>query len=69
MAASAQVVPILARELCDGSWKDTSALLVMPGGADLPYCADLNGAGTEHILGAPAAENSKCHVSQCVLPN
>lgn len=48
---SVEVKPILASEVVQGSWKDSSVLLVMPGGADLPYCKALNGAGNEHIRG------------------
>lgn len=47
-----QVKPIMAQEVCEGSWKDNSVLLVMPGGADLPYCKALNGVGNGHIRGA-----------------
>jgi glutamine amidotransferase-like uncharacterized protein len=31
-------------------WHVTTALLAIPGGADLPYCARLNGAGNASIL-------------------
>jgi biotin---protein ligase len=34
-------------QLLEGSWRDSCRLLVMPGGADLPYCAQLNGPGNE----------------------
>lgn len=30
-------------------WTSTTALLVIPGGRDLPYCRDLDGAGTRKI--------------------
>lgn len=30
-------------------WTESTALLVMPGGADLPYCTDLNGIGNKVI--------------------
>lgn len=30
-------------------WPESTALLVMPGGADLPYCAELNGPGNQLI--------------------
>jgi hypothetical protein len=48
-----QVDTIMPQELCDGSWKDTALALVMPGGADVPYCQALNGRGNEHIKGPP----------------
>ncbi|KIZ05719.1 biotin--protein ligase [Monoraphidium neglectum] len=37
------------RELLAGGWQARVALLVMPGGADLPYCKHLNGAGNALI--------------------
>jgi hypothetical protein len=40
------------RELLAGGWQARVALLVMPGGADLPYCKHLNGAGNALIRGA-----------------
>lgn len=46
-----QVKRIFAAELCDGGWKHGCDLLVMPGGADVPYCEQLNGAGNRHIRG------------------
>ena len=36
-------------ELVGSKWKDSAALLVMPGGRDLPYCKELNGKGNEQI--------------------
>lgn len=33
----------------DGNWINTTALLVMPGGADLPYVSKLSGQGIAHI--------------------
>jgi Biotin-protein ligase, N terminal len=38
-------------DLLAGSWRRRCVLLVMPGGADLPYCRHLNGAGNELISG------------------
>ncbi|GBF97976.1 hypothetical protein Rsub_10650 [Raphidocelis subcapitata] len=40
-----EVGTLCARELLAGGWQARTALLVMPGGADLPYCKHLNGAG------------------------
>lgn len=48
---SVDVKPIMASEVLQGRWKDSSVLLVMPGGADLPYCKALNGVGNQHIRG------------------
>jgi glutamine amidotransferase-like uncharacterized protein len=42
---------LTAAELLDGSWTSAAALLVMPGGADLPYCNRLNGRGNTIIKG------------------
>lgn len=44
-----EVVTINAGELLAGGWQARTALLVMPGGADLPYCKHLNGTGNAHI--------------------
>lgn len=35
--------------LLNEPWPSTTALLVIPGGRDLPYCTELNGAGTKKI--------------------
>ena len=40
-----QVESFAERDLLDGAWIEDCALLVVPGGADLPYCRQLNGAG------------------------
>ncbi|GFR44822.1 hypothetical protein Agub_g6160 [Astrephomene gubernaculifera] len=34
-------------ELLEGRWRGSCLLLVMPGGADLPYCRRLNGRGNQ----------------------
>eukprot|EP00898_Chlorokybus_atmophyticus_P000177 jgi/Chlat1/115/Chrsp1S03216 len=44
-----RVTEILPDELIAGGWETSTALLIIPGGADLPYCAVLNGRGTERI--------------------
>ncbi|KAF6259598.1 biotin-protein ligase [Scenedesmus sp. NREL 46B-D3] len=44
--AATRTVPA---ELLDGSWTSEAALLVMPGGADMPYCNRLNGRGNSLI--------------------
>eukprot|EP00899_Mesostigma_viride_P023004 jgi/Mesvir1/3889/Mv19837-RA.1 len=43
------VVQVGAAELLDGGWEQATALLVMPGGRDIPYCLLLNGDGTSRI--------------------
>lgn len=40
-------------DLLDGAWRPGCLLLVMPGGADLPYCRHLDGRGNTLIRGAP----------------
>jgi len=35
--------------LLEGCWQDQCRLLLLPGGADLPYCAQLNGQGNKII--------------------
>jgi Biotin-protein ligase, N terminal len=47
-----KVATLGTTELLSGHWRRRCLLLVMPGGADLPYCRDLNGVGNEHISGA-----------------
>ena len=46
-----QVAPLDTAELLGGGWQDGCLLLVMPGGADLPYCKHLNGRGNQLIRG------------------
>ncbi|BDA44508.1 probable biotin-protein ligase at N-terminal half [Coccomyxa sp. Obi] len=40
-----QVAHLGPEELLAGVWQDGCLMLVMPGGADLPYCRQLNGRG------------------------
>jgi glutamine amidotransferase-like uncharacterized protein len=42
--------PIDANEVQQGKWMKNAALFVMPGGADLPYAAKLNGLGNEILV-------------------
>lgn len=44
----------MAQDVLDGAWKADSVMLVMPGGADLPYCEALNGQGNQQIRGEPS---------------
>lgn len=44
-----QISTITPEQLLEGSWTRSCRLLVMPGGADLPYCRQLNGRGTAII--------------------
>lgn len=43
------MTPVTADMLVQDPWTATCALLVVPGGADLGYCAALNGAGNRRI--------------------
>ena len=47
-----------------GGWTDGCLLLVMPGGADLPYCRQLNGPGTASIQGK---RHHSCALQNCML--
>lgn len=38
-----------SEELVGTKWRESCRLLVMPGGRDLPYCQDLNGAANKQI--------------------
>ncbi len=44
-----QLKTIHAADVIDGRWTENAALLVMPGGADLPYAKRLNGKGNANI--------------------
>ena len=43
------VTPVSASALVSEPWTPTCALLVFPGGADLGFCAELNGQGNRRI--------------------
>ena len=45
------VKSIDAIEVILGAWVSTTTTLVIPGGADLPYCSKLDGQGTDTIRG------------------
>ena len=49
-----QVLTVGPEEVAAGDWREDCLLLVMPGGADLPYCRQLNGPGTASIRGKHA---------------
>lgn len=44
-----QIKTLDSHDLIQGDWAYNSSLLVMPGGADLPYVAKLNGVGNNAI--------------------
>lgn len=44
-----QLKTISAKKLIEDPWEETAALFVLPGGADLPYVKQLNGAGNRKI--------------------
>lgn len=50
LATTLRVETISAESTMHGHWTD-AVLLVMPGGADLPYCRRLNGPGNSVIQG------------------
>lgn len=43
------IVSVDAQTLRSEPWEDTCAMVVVPGGRDLPYCHDLNGAANARI--------------------
>ncbi|KAK9825113.1 hypothetical protein WJX74_010003 [Apatococcus lobatus] len=49
VSQAVQVQSLDAASLLAGHWTASCMLLVMPGGADLPYCRDLNGLGNSLI--------------------
>ncbi len=44
-----RIETILPEQVIEEDWEEDTALFVMPAGADLPYCAALNGAGNQKI--------------------
>lgn len=46
-----QVKSLGTRDMLKGKWRENCAMLCLPGGADMPYCKDLNGHGNELIRG------------------
>ena len=44
------VKEINAEQTISGEWRKDAAAFIMPGGADLPYCKKLNGAGNVQII-------------------
>lgn len=44
-----RVKEINALQTIGGKWRHDAAAFIMPGGADLPYCKKLNGAGNSQI--------------------
>ena len=64
LPAAIEVAPVLAPELVAGAWVTTTAILVMPGGADRPYVAKLDGAGTAAIR-AFVADHGGLYVGFC----
>ncbi|KAK2786796.1 biotin holocarboxylase synthetase [Emmonsiellopsis sp. PD_33] len=49
LAANYAVIPVTGEMIINEPWTASCALLVMPGGADLPYCRTLNGEGNRRI--------------------
>lgn len=49
--AALQVEQLSPEELLASGWQEGCLVLVMPGGADLPYCRVLNGRGNALIQG------------------
>ena len=49
LAASHDVMLATPKMLCSEPWEDLTALLVFPGGRDLPYMAELSGGPNARI--------------------
>ncbi|OAX84688.1 biotin-[acetyl-CoA-carboxylase] ligase [Emergomyces africanus] len=49
LASNYAVIPVTGEMIVNEPWTSSCALLVMPGGADLPYCRTLNGEGNRRI--------------------
>ncbi|KAL2366257.1 hypothetical protein RJZ56_000714 [Blastomyces dermatitidis] len=49
LSANYAVIPVTGEMIVNEPWTASCALLVMPGGADLPYCRTLNGEGNQRI--------------------
>lgn len=43
------VIPIYPEQIINDDWEENTALLIIPGGADLYYCEALNGHGNQRI--------------------
>lgn len=54
LATTLDVQTISTEATLQGHWTTTGVVLVMPGGADLPYCRRLNGIGNNIIQGVTA---------------
>ena len=68
LVPAVQVASLDAAELLAGGWQAGCLLLVMPGGADLPYCQHLNGRGNALIRGEAAASAvAAAAASACML--
>ncbi|PGH04449.1 biotin-[acetyl-CoA-carboxylase] ligase [Polytolypa hystricis UAMH7299] len=49
LASNYAVIPVTGEMVLNEPWTAACALLVIPGGADLPYCRTLNGLGNRRI--------------------
>ena len=47
--AEIYIVRINAKKVIEGKWQNKALLFILPGGADLPYVAALNGIGNQRI--------------------
>lgn len=44
-----KIKEVSAQEIIHESWEKETAFIVIPGGADIPYCKELNGRGNQKI--------------------
>lgn len=63
LSSDYNVKSISPDEIIDGKWLKDCALFVMPGGADQPYCKELNGKGNENIRSY--VEDGGCFLGIC----
>lgn len=49
LSSKYSVTVVTAKQIIEEPWMNYTAMLVMPGGADLPYCRALNGVGNQRI--------------------
>lgn len=70
--ARMQVERLTPEQLLSSCWQEDCLVLVMPGGADLPYCRLLNGRGNRLIRGGCALRvrmlSWRQPASVCTLP-
>ena len=62
------VKPVEAHALAEQPWPETTALLVLPGGRDLPFVQRLSGKGTPLFFARGCLYNGGPHTAQACSP-